>query len=241
MTAIHDTEAAHNAHRARRIPEGAENYAKAIYQLQSSDENEAVGTGATAERLGVTAASASAMIRRLADEGLVEHSPYRGVRLTAEGERLALAVIRKHRLVELFLAEVLEMPWDRVHEEAEILEHHISAELSAAIARKLGDPTTDPHGDPIPDAELNIAVTETVRLASLGPGQSGVYVRVSDSDSEMLRYLSDQGIAPGDGCEVVDRQPFGGPLTVRIADVDHTIGGGLAEAMRIELDRSGAG
>jgi DtxR family transcriptional regulator, Mn-dependent transcriptional regulator len=228
-------ETAHNAHpaRDRAVREGAENYLKTIYQLQARSEG-AVGTGPVAERLGVTPASASAMLKRLADDGLVEHTPYHGVRLTDEGEHAALEVIRHHRLIELFLAEVLEVPWDRVHVEAEVLEHHISPELAESIARKLGDPTRDPHGDPIPSSDLEMEERETVPLDSLGPGQGGTFVRITDSDPEMLRYLSGLGIAPGDRFEIAERQPFGGPLSVRFGDSVEVLGGRLAEAMRVE-------
>jgi DtxR family transcriptional regulator, Mn-dependent transcriptional regulator len=132
-----------------------EDYAKAIYQLGPADGG-AVSTNALAARLGVTPASASGMIRRLAELGLVDHVPYKGVRLTAAGERVALEVLRHHRLLELYLAEALGLPRDRVHEEAEVLEHVLSDELEQLIAAKLGHPTHDPHGDPIPSADLLI-------------------------------------------------------------------------------------
>jgi DtxR family transcriptional regulator, Mn-dependent transcriptional regulator len=232
------TAAAHNAHRGRRHAEGAENYAKAIYQLQARAEGP-VGTGAVAQRLGVTPASASAMLKRMGEEGLVEHAPYRGVRLTDAGEMLALEMIRHHRLIELFLAEVLGMPWDRVHEEAEVLEHHISEELEELIAAKLGQPARDPHGDPIPSRELDIASDESVALSELEPGAMGVFDRVSDSDPQMLRYLGDRGIHPGSSLEVRGREPFGGPLTVIVAGKEHALGGELIE--RIRVSRSEAG
>src|ERR671918_1402701 len=129
------------------------------------------------------------MLKRLADEGLVDYERYHGARLTPKGERVALETIRHHRLIELFLAEVLGMPWDRVHAEAEVLEHHISEELEELIAAKLGEPARDPHGDPIPSRELDLASDDSVPLGELSPGQSGTFVRVSDRDSEMLRYL----------------------------------------------------
>lgn len=229
------TTGGHHAHPDRGTPEGAENYAKAIYLLQSRAEG-AVGTGAVAERLGVSAASASAMLRRLAEDGLVEHAPYHGVRLTPRGERVALAVIRHHRLLELFLAEILEVPWDRVHQEAEVLEHHISADLADRISSVLGDPTHDPHGDPIPSRELDLADDETIRLDQLEVGDRAVFSRVSDSDPEMLRYLASRGISPGDRFEVVSRQPFDGPLECRFGDTLHSIGGGLARAVRVAPD-----
>ncbi len=210
-----------------------EDYAKAIYTLQSRS-GEAVSTTALAERLDVTPASASGMVKRLAEMGLVTHAPYHGVQLTAEGVALALEVLRHHRLLELYLAESLGVPWDRVHDEAEVLEHVLSEELEELIAAKLGHPTRDPHGDPIPSAELVVQERPTERLADLQPGARGRFVRVSDSDPEMLRYLAQRRIAPGDAFEVVDRQPFEGPLFVRFGEDVHVLGGTLAEAMRVE-------
>jgi DtxR family Mn-dependent transcriptional regulator len=213
-----------------------EDYAKAIYTLEQR-EGGAVSTTALAERLEVTPASASGMVRRLGELGLVSHVPYRGVQLTAEGARVALEVLRHHRLLELYLTESLEVPWDRVHDEAEVLEHVLSEELEALIAAKLGNPTRDPHGDPIPSADLVVEERPTERLADQEPGTSGVFVRVSDSDPAMLRYLADRGIAPGDSFEVVDRQPFDGPVFVRFGADVHVLGGSLAAAMRVETAR----
>ncbi|HET9119881.1 MAG TPA: metal-dependent transcriptional regulator [Solirubrobacterales bacterium] len=226
----------HHAHRERSVNEGAENYAKAIYHLQGRSD-EPVHTNAVAERLGVTAASASAMLRRLSDEGLVDYEPYHGARLTPKGEAVALETIRHHRLIELFLAEVLGMPWDRVHEEAEVLEHHISEELEELIAAKLGQPALDPHGDPIPDRDLAISSDDSVPLTELEPGEPGIFARVSDSDASMLRYLAERNIQPGDRLLVKDREPFGGAVVVEIAGRIHPLGPQLAESMRISRGR----
>jgi DtxR family Mn-dependent transcriptional regulator len=212
-----------------------EDYAKAIYALQERADDGAVTTTALAERLGVTAGSVSAMLKKLDGAGLVAHEPYRGVRLTDTGRRVALEVIRHHRLIELFLSEVLDMPWDRVHDEAEVLEHVISEELEALIAAKLGNPTEDPHGDPIPSVDLEIAVHTGVPLEDLEPGMSGRFIRVSDADPAMLRWLAERSVRPGDDLEVLSKQPFGGPLTVRVGQAEHVLGGGIAAAMRIEL------
>src|SRR3954449_2019254 len=179
-----------------------EDYAKAIYALESRGPDP-VTTNALAERLEVTPGSVSAMLKKLGELGLVAHQPYRGVRLTAAGRRVALEVIRHHRLLELFLAEVLDMPWDRVHKEAEVLEHVLSTELEEVIAEKLGNPKRDPHGDPIPSADFVIEETETTSLATLDSGATGVFVRVSDSDPEMLRYLGRRGVTPGAEFEVI--------------------------------------
>jgi DtxR family Mn-dependent transcriptional regulator len=220
------------------ISAAVQDYAKAVYALEAR-KGSAVSTNELAERLGVTPGSVSAMLRKLSDVGLVEHERYHGVRLTEQGRRVALEVLRHHRLIELFLAEELGMPWDRVHAEAEVLEHVISEELEGLIAAKLGDPTRDPHGDPIPSAELELPERDHSRsLYSLHEGEGGVFVRVSDADPEMLRYLSRQGISPGDRVTVTERQPFDGPLVVSFSggEREQAIGGQLARAMRVVLD-----
>jgi DtxR family Mn-dependent transcriptional regulator len=180
------------------------------------------------------------MLKKLDELGLVTHEPYRGVRLTADGRRVALEVIRHHRLLERFLADALGMPWDRVHAEAEVLEHVLSDELEELIASKLGNPASDPHGDPIPSADLQLEERATRSMESLGRGDRGVFVRVSDADPEMLRYLAGCGISPGERFEVRDHQPFGGPLFVVFGDHEHALGGRLAAAMRVELEDDGA-
>jgi DtxR family transcriptional regulator, Mn-dependent transcriptional regulator len=212
-----------------------EDYSKAIFSLESRGE-EPVSTNALAERLGITPGSVSAMLKRLDELGLITHLPYRGVRLTDDGRRIALEVIRHHRLLESYLAEALGMPWDRVHAEAEVLEHVLSEDLEALIAAKLGHPTVDPHGDPIPTAELELDEPLTHRMESMEPGDEGLFVRVSDSDPEMLRYLANCGISPGERFSVRERQPFGGPLFVQFGDHEHAIGGELAGAMRVQVD-----
>jgi len=227
---------AHQHHQPAGISSAIEDYAKAIYALELR-AGDAVTTNALAERLGVTPGSASGMVKRLAELGLAEHEPYRGVQLTEDGRRVALEVIRHHRLLELYLVQSLGVPWDRVHEEAEVLEHVLSEELEELIAAKLGNPTRDPHGDPIPTRELTIEEEPTQSLQSLDAGASGRFTRVSDSDPEMLRFLADRGISPGDTFEVIDKQPFGGPLFIRFGDNVHVLGGDLAKAMRVEVDQ----
>jgi DtxR family Mn-dependent transcriptional regulator len=212
-----------------------QDYAKAVYALETR-RGAAVSTNDLAARLGVTPASVSGMVRKLTETGIVEHEPYHGVRLTEEGRRVALEVLRRHRLLELFLARELGMPWDRVHAEAEVLEHVLSEELEALIAARLGNPAVDPHGDPIPTPELEIDERPTRSLGELPVGAAGRFVRVSDSDPEMLRYLAEHGIALDARLEVVDRQPFGGPLFVRFGEREQPIGGELARAMRIATE-----
>jgi DtxR family Mn-dependent transcriptional regulator len=216
--------------------EAVEDYAKAIYALARRADGP-VGTSALARRLGVSPGTVTAMLKRMAELGLVEHRPYHGVVLTADGERVALEVIRHHRLLEAYLADALGMPWDRVHAEAEVLEHYISEDLEERIATALGDPSRDPHGDPIPDRELALdADGDGVALARLEPGQGGVFSRVSDSDPEMLRYLAELGIRPGIEVRVERRDPFDGPLHVRAGGELHALGSGLALAMRVLVD-----
>lgn len=218
--------------------EAVEDYVKAIYSISTATDGAPVGTNDLADRLGVTAASVSAMFRKLTDLGLADHMPYKGVRLTKEGERLALEVLRHHRLLELYLAEHLGVPWDRVHAEADALEHVISADLEARIAAKLGHPTHDPHGAPIPSVDLLLGEDTTQSLAVLPLGARGTFARIAGGDPEMLRYLDAQGIRLGDTVVVLDRQPFSGPTTVSIGSVTHTIGGGLADAMRVAANTS---
>jgi DtxR family Mn-dependent transcriptional regulator len=219
------------ATRETEFSSAVEDYAKAIYALQ--EDEGPVGITAVAHRLDVTPASASGMVRRLDELGLVSHERYRGVRLTETGTRLALEMIRHHRLLELYLAESLGVPWDRVHQEAEVLEHVLSEELEALIAAKLGHPTHDPHGDPIPDADLVLPEERTTCLSTLEPGEEARVVRISDAEPEMLRYLAAREIVPGTHLRVVDKQPFGGPLFVEAAGTTHALGGLLATSIMV--------
>src|SRR6476469_4999139 len=199
------------------VSAAVEDYVKAIYMLGTSGEG--ASTNALATRLEVTPAAVSGMLRKLGTLGLVEHEPYHGVRLTERGRLVALEVIRHHRLVELFLVESLGMTWDEVHDEAEVLEHALSEELEELIAAKLGNPTVDPHGDPIPSRELKLAETPARALAELEPGETATFVRISDADPEMLRFIGERGIVPGTKLELVDRQPFDGPIFVKAGQI----------------------
>src|SRR4051794_12532061 len=220
--------------RSAPASEAVEDYAKAIYALAHRLDGP-VPTSALAERLDVAPSSVTAMLKRLDEAGLVRHRRYRGVELTRDGERVALEVIRHHRLLEAFLAEELGMPWDRVHDEAEVLEHYISEEFERRIAATLGDPDLDPHGDPIPSAELDLAADRTVPLAELELGLGATFARVSDSDPAMLRYLAGLGIRPGAEITVIGAEPFGGPLRVEVEGAEHALGVELAAKMRVEL------
>lgn len=211
-----------------------EDYLKTIYSLGKSGDR--VATTELAERLGFAPSSASAMISRLAESGLVDHVPYSGVRLTAEGEREALRVIRRHRLLEAFLVSSLDIAWDQVHVYAEQLEHAASDELIDVIAAKLGDPTVDPHGDPIPTRELTIDEGGAEVLADLAPGERAILARVSDSDPEILRYLAEREIGIGEDVEMLGRQPFEGPFEIRIGSRTHHLPLVLAAAIRVQRE-----
>jgi DtxR family transcriptional regulator, Mn-dependent transcriptional regulator len=206
-----------------------EDYTKAIYALETREG--VASTNALAQRLGVSAPAVSAMVKKLDGLGYVTHVPYRGVRLTKEGRRVALEVLRHHRLLETYLVEELGVPWDRVHAEAEVLEHVLSEGLEARIAAKLGEPTHDPHGDPIPALDGTVAEQSTVALGSLAVGESGRFVRVSDSDPELLRELAEEQIGPGDLLEVVAADP----PAVSICGRRHQLSAALAAAMRVEV------
>ena len=209
-----------------------EDYLKAVYALETRLEGP-VPTNALAERLGVTPGSVSGMLRRLDELGLLVHERYKGVQLTDEGRRIALRTLRNHRLLELLLVEMLDVPWDLVHEEAELLEHVLSDELAERIAAKLGDPEFDPHGDPIPSADLDMPEQETRALSDVDVGETVAFVRVSDSDPALVQVAQHRGIVPGLTLTLTVRQPFGGPLTVKVAGDAHHLGGQLAAAMRV--------
>ncbi len=215
--------------------DAVEDYVKAIYGLADRGQTP-VNTNALSERLGVAPSSVTAMCRRLDDMGLVTYERYRGVELTAAGERLALEVIRHHRLIELFLVEALDMPWDRVHDEAEVLEHYISEEVERRIAERLGNPARDPHGDPIPSPDFAVSADLTVPLAALGVGRGGRFARVSDSDPKMLRYLDERHIRPGAKLTVSGVEPFGGPVRVEVDGVEHALGPELVARMHVEIE-----
>jgi DtxR family transcriptional regulator, Mn-dependent transcriptional regulator len=211
-----------------------EDYVKAIYAL-TLEPDQAASTSQIAERLGITAGSVSTMVKRMDASGLAEHVPYRGVRLTSTGRQLALTVIRRHRLLELFLARSLDIPWEDVHRFADALEHAASDELIELIAIKLGDPVADPHGDPIPNRRLEIDDRTQPTVAELMPGERARIVRVSDAEPEMLRYLTAQGIGIGAELQLVERQPFDGPCLVRLRDrVERNLGLRLAQAIHVE-------
>ena len=210
-----------------------QDYLKGLYALgEGAGQGEPVTTNAIANHLGVSAASATNMLKKLDGIGLVNHVRYRGVELTESGRKIALEVLRHHRLLETYLAEALGVPWDQVHAEAEILEHHLSEELEERISARLGHPTADPHGHPIPPKDLTSPPPPEQTLWETGDGTTSTVDRVSDADPEALRYLAQLGVGPGTRAEVLNRGPVGGPLFVRFGDEDQqAISKDLAEAI----------
>jgi len=185
-----------------------EDYLKTIYMLQR-EHGPPVRTSTVADALDVTSPTVTSMLEKLEERGFVTREKYKGVELTEDGEAVALEVLRHHRLLEAYLAEHLDYEWSEVHDEADALEHHISEEFERRVAEALGDPRVDPHGDPIPSADLTLAEDDTVSLASAEPGDDVVVARVSDRDDEELRYLSEVGVEPGTTLTVTDTTPIG--------------------------------
>lgn len=213
----------------------AEDYLKVIYEIER--DGEAAATTAIAERLRIAPASVSGMVRRLARQGLVTVERYRGARLTPKGRRVALQMIRRHRVLESYLVTRLGYGWDGVHDEAERLEHAASPDLIDRMAAALGDPTVDPHGAPIPLADGTVDDARLPVLNDLAVGEQGRVARMSDRDPALLRYLGELGIRPGVTLRLVDRAPFDGPLTVAVGRARHVIGVTVATRVYIRDDR----
>jgi DtxR family Mn-dependent transcriptional regulator len=203
---------AKRAQRPADLSDAVQDYLREIYKLQSAGER--VRTSSLARRMGVAPPSATSMIKKLASLGYADHEPYRGLRLTPAGERVALEVLRHHRLLELYLAKTLDLGLDAVHAEADRLEHALSEELEARIDEMLGSPTADPHGDPIPDVRLRVVHSKTRPLTDLAPGEQATVLRVPDEDDELLRYLAALALVPGQRVELVAAAPFDGPVTL---------------------------
>lgn len=208
-----------------------------IYGL--AERGEEVTNTSLAARLEVSPSSASGMVTKLSQQGLVAHVPYRGIELTAEGQLLARSVLRRHRLIESYLVSELGYTWDEVHAEADALEHAVSDRLVDRIAAKLGNPERDPHGDPIPTADGSVDESPLRILHELQPGAVGEIVRVWDTDPELLRYLADRAIGLGERIEVIERQPFGGPVVVKVGspprEATHALGSEIAKALSVAV------
>ncbi len=215
-----------------------EDYLKTIYELEA--RSGAAATSEIAARLALTPASVTGMVRRLANQGFLTHEPYRGARLTELGRRNALRILRRHRILETYLSQVLGFPWDEVHDEAERLEHAASDTLIERMAAALEHPQSDPHGAPIPTADGKIDERSHIALSEMEVGESAVMVRVSDKNPSMLRYLAEIGLQPGVPLRLMERAPFDGPITVRIASSELAIGASLAaQVLVVHTDSDG--
>lgn len=220
------------------LTRSVEDYLKAIYRLSLAAAGPASTTD-IARGLELSPPSVSGMIKRLAEQGLVRHIPYRGVELTGEGRLVALRMLRRHRIIESYLVDRLGYDWDSVHQEAERLEHAVSDELIDRMAAALGNPRFDPHGDPIPEADGTVAQIRYVPLTDVHDGASVTIRRVDSSESGHLRYLAEQGLMPGVQVHLVDREPFQGPIRLEVEGVRRVIGHGIAA--RVLCDVPGEG
>ncbi|MEX2600940.1 MAG: metal-dependent transcriptional regulator [Balneolaceae bacterium] len=215
------------------LSQAVEDYLKAIYVLEADLEDGGVSTTQVADELGVSSASVTNMIKRLAKLGLVRYESYYGARLTDAGRKIALEVIRHHRLLELYLKEVMGYSWDEVHDEAEKLEHHISEQFEDKIAELLNHPTMDPHGDPIPTKEGLIPDVATSPLLEMEEREPCLLGRVKNQDPELLRYLEKIGLIPGVRLEIVEKAPFKGPITLEIEGENRVVGYDVASHLYV--------
>ncbi len=220
----------HAALQHETLTRSVEDYLKAIYRL--SPRGRTASTSEIAQRLELSPASVSGMVKRLSEQGLLEHAPYKGVQLTAEGRRAALRMLRRHRLIEAYLVAFLGYTWDTVHDEAERLEHAVSDSLVERMAAVLGNPAVDPHGDPIPTPEGDIHEPASIPLSEVPAGTSVEIRQVEESQPDRLRYIASVGLRPGVHLTVIDRQPFQGPITIAVGGQTHVIGSELGRVVR---------
>ena len=224
----------HAAVQHESLTRSVEDYLKAIYRL--SPQGRAASTSEIAQRLDLSPASVSGMVKRLSEQGLLEHVPYKGVQLTGEGRRAALRMLRRHRLIEAFLVAYLGYTWDTVHDEAERLEHAVSDTLVDRMAAVLGHPAVDPHGDPIPTSEGDILELASTPLSEVPAGAAVEVRQVEESQPDRLRYIASIGLRPGVHVTVVDRQPFEGPITIAVDGRTHVVGHQLARVVRCSAE-----
>ncbi len=218
------------------LPSQAEqDYLKAIYHLGQQTEGEPVHTMALATWLEVSPPSATNMVKKMAERGFVAHSHYHGVTLTPIGERIALEVLRHHRLLEMYLHAQLGVPWEQVHAEADRLEHALSEDLEARLDAALGYPTTDPHGAPIPTKEGRIVAMATQRLWHVAPGSTVIVAEVADEDAALLTYVADLGLVPGATVDVLAKAPFDGPLHIRVGGSEYALGETVMRAVSVGI------
>ncbi|HEX2219705.1 MAG TPA: metal-dependent transcriptional regulator [Gemmatimonadales bacterium] len=224
----------HAAAQTEALTRSVEDYLKAIYRL--SPQGRAASTSEIAQRLDLSPASVSGMVKRLSEQGLLEHVPYKGVQLTPEGRRAALRMLRRHRLIEAYLVAFLGYTWDTVHDEAERLEHAVSETLVERMAAVLGHPAVDPHGDPIPTSEGDILEPVSTPLSEVPKGSAVEVSQVEEDQPDRLRYIASIGLRPGVRLRVLDRQPFQGPITISVDRATHVIGHELARVVRCAME-----
>lgn len=215
--------------------QSVEDYLKAIYKLESALDGKGVPTSKLAAEMDVANASVTNMVKRLADLGMVTYESYYGSRLTESGRKIALEMIRHHRLLELYLAEMLGYSWDQVHDEAEKLEHHISEQFEDKISELLNDPKFDPHGDPIPTKEGHIPKQGLKSLAELSEGELTEVRRVKNQSPDLLRYLDEYGLTPGASVTIVKKEPFDGPLELNVNGERITLGHNIATDILVQI------
>lgn len=214
------------------LTQAIEDYLKVIYKLGAAGKK--VSTSAIAKKLGVAQASVTGMLKKLSELKLIEYSPYREIKLTEAGEKIALETIRHHRLLELYLKEAMGYSWDKVHEEAEHLEHHISEEFEEKMDEFLGRPTVDPHGAPIPTKDGKLPEEKYKLLSEVEPGTRAIIRRVSDDDPEKLRYLGELNLYPNTEIDVLSREPFNGPVQIQVGDRKHYLSKELSDAIYVD-------
>jgi DtxR family Mn-dependent transcriptional regulator len=220
-----------------QLPAAIEDYLKTIYIL--AQEESPVTTSKVAEAREIKPSSVTSMVQRMEKMGYVHYQKHRGVTLTNAGKKIALEMIRHHRIIELYLTQELGFGWEEVHEQAEVLEHVISEELEARMAAVLGNPTRDPHGEPIPTLDGEIQTLSTIPLRALKNGQTGQVIRIGDdTNSELLRYLAEIGIVPDTLITLKKIDPFDGPLTVIIDNAEHIVGHKVAGLVHITLQEA---
>ena len=217
------------------ITHAMEDYLKAVYLLQEGQEK--VSTSAIAQQMNVSAASVTGMIRKLGSMGLLNYTSYQGVELTEGGGKIAQEIIRHHRLLELYLVEIMGFTWDKVHDEADKLEHVISEEFEDKMSEVLGHPTTDPHGHAIPAKDGALQEVSYATLAEVDPGSSATVQHVNDNNPDMLRYLDQLGLVPGVLVQVVTKEPFNGPLRLKIDQTEHYVGREVAYNVFVEVSQ----
>lgn len=213
------------------LSQSIEDYLKSIYEIESKGEK--VTTSLLSEKLDVAPASITSMIKKLSERKLVTHKKYQGVKLTKAGLKIALEIVRHHRLIELYLKEALGVPWDQVHDEAEKWEHVLSEDLEDRIDEFLGHPTSDPHGSPIPDRDGKMIERECTNLVEIPTGEKVVIAEVSDHNPELLRYFGNMGLYPETEIKIVSVEPFEGPITLFVDGEEHSIGREAAKHIKV--------